>query len=74
MNQKMSSPYNEKLGVGKGKIRSSDHDKVYINPTLKTIDAANLGIRIGHINVGVSGVADDLYIVSDDQVKQLFML
>ena len=69
MSQKISSPFTENLGVGQGKIRSSDHYKVYINSILKTIDEANLGIQIGPINVGLSCVADDLYLISDDQTK-----
>ena len=59
----------ENLGVGQGKIRSSDHYKIYINPVLETLENADLGIDIGPVNVGVSCVADDLYLLSDDQVK-----
>ena len=69
MNQKVSLPLNEELGVGQGKIRSSDHYKIYIDPILKTLDKATLGINIGPINVSISGVADDLYLLSDDQYK-----
>ena len=69
MNQKISKPLEESLGVGQGKIRSSDHYKIYINPVLETLESAKLGINIGPINTGVSCVADDLYLLSDDQVK-----
>ena len=69
MNGKISKPLQENLGVGQGKIRSSDHYKIYINPVLETLDNADLGINIGPINTGVSCVADDLYLLSDDQVK-----
>ena len=69
MNQKVSKPFSETLGVGQGKIRSSDHYKIYIDPILKTLDEAKLGLQIGPINVGVSGVADDLYLISDDKIK-----
>ena len=33
------------------------------------MENADLGIDIGPVNVGVSCVADDLYLLSDDQVK-----
>ena len=69
MNGKVSQKLTENLGVGQGKIRSSDHYKIYINPVLETLENANLGINIGPINVGISCVADDLYLLSDDQVK-----
>ena len=69
MNGKISKPLQENLGVGQGKIRSSDHYKIYINSVLETLDAADLGVNIGPINTGVSCVADDLYLLSDDQVK-----
>ena len=69
LNSKISKPLNESLGVGQGKIRSSDHYKNYINPVLLTLDGAELGVSIGPINVGISGVADDLYLMSDRQDK-----
>ena len=69
MKGKLSQPLVETLGVGQGKIRSSDHYKIYINPVLETLEGANLGVNIGPINTGVSCVADDLYLLSDDQVK-----
>ena len=69
MNGKLSQPLNEYLGVGQGKIRSSDHYKIYINPVLETLEKANLGVNIGPINTGISCVADDLYLLTDDQVK-----
>ena len=69
MNGKISKSLEETLGVGQGKIRSSDHYKIYINPVLETLENANLGLNIGPINVGCSCVADDLYLISDDQVK-----
>ena len=67
MNSKISQPLEENLGVGQGKIRSSDHYKIYINPVLETLESADLGVNIGPINTGVSCVADDLYLLSDDQ-------
>jgi hypothetical protein len=69
MNGKISKPLEESFGVGQGKIRSSDHYKIYINPVLETIESAGLGVNIGPINTGVSCVADDLYLISDNQVK-----
>ena len=69
MNGKISQPLTENLGVGQGKIRSSDHYKIYINSVLETLESANLGINIGPINTGISCVADVLYLISDDQIK-----
>ena len=42
MSRKISQPLNENLGVGQGKIRSSDHYKIYINPALETLESAQL--------------------------------
>ena len=69
MNHKISLPLSETLGVGQGKIRSSDHYKVYITPILNTLENASLGINIGPINVGFCCVADDLYVMSDEPTK-----
>ena len=69
MNRKISPPLSENLGVGQGKIRSSDHYKIYINPALETLESAQLGVNIGPINTGVSCVADDVYLTTDDQTK-----
>ena len=69
MKGKVSKPLTEELGVGQGKIRSSDHYKIYINPVLDILDSAQLGIDIGPINAGVSCVADDVYLTTDDQTK-----
>ena len=33
------------------------------------LDTAQLGVWIGNINVGVSGVADDVYLMTDSQTK-----
>ena len=38
-------------------------------PLLDTIENADLGVWVGPINVGVSGVADDIYLMSDKQSK-----
>ena len=69
MKGKISESLTENLGVCQGKIRSSDHYKIYINPVLETLESADLGINIGPINTGVSCVADDVYLLSDDQIK-----
>ena len=69
MSRKISQPLTESLGVGQGKIRSSDHYKIYINPALETLERAQLGINIGPINTGLSCVADDLYLLTNDQIK-----
>ena len=74
MNGKISKPLQENLGVGQGKIWSSDNYKIYINPVLETLEIANLGISIGPINTGVSCVADNLYLLSDNQIKMQGLL
>ena len=52
-----------------GRNKSSDHYKIYIAPLLDTLDDADLGVWVGPVNVAVSGVADDVYIMSDNQTK-----
>ena len=69
MKGKILKPLIEKGGVGQGKIRSSDHYKVYINPVLETLESARLGVNIGPINTAVSCLADDVYLESYDQTK-----
>ena len=69
MNGKLSAPLTETLGVGQGKIRSSDHYKIYINPLLETLECANLGVNVGPVNTGVSCAADDVYLLTDNQTK-----
>ena len=36
---------------------------------LDTLDGANLGVWIGNVNVAVSGVAYDVYLMADTQSK-----
>ena len=69
MKGKLSRSIEETLGVKQGRNKSSDHYKIYIAPLLDTLDAANLGVWIGSINVSVSGVADDVYLMCDKQTK-----
>ena len=69
MNGKLSRSINEKFGVKQGRNKSSDHYKVYIAPLLDTLGSANLGVWIGSINVSVSGVADDVYPMTDNKTK-----
>ena len=69
MKGKVSSEFEEKLGVKQGHINSSDHYKVYINSALETLDVSNLGVWIGPVNVSATGVADDLYLTSDTKSK-----
>ena len=49
MKGKVSKPLTKKLGVGHGKICSSAHYKIYINPVLDILDSAKLGIDISPI-------------------------
>mgnify|MGYP003326027405 FL=1 len=69
MNGQLSRPIGETLGVKQGNCKSSDHYTSYNKPVLDTIEDASLGIWIGPINTGVSGVADDDFLMSDDPVK-----
>ena len=69
MNGKLSRKFQETLGVKQGNINSSDDYKVYINPALNIFENAELGVAIGPINVSISGVADDLYLMSFSQSK-----
>ena len=41
--------------------------KVYIAPLLDILEKSDLGVWIGPINVSVSGVADDCYLMSSTQ-------
>ena len=59
----------ENLGVKQGRNKSSDHYKLYIAPLLDTLETADLGVWVGPVNVSVSGVADDVYLMSDNQTK-----
>ena len=65
----LSRPIRETLGVKQGNIKSSDHYTVYNGPVLDTLEDATLGVWIGSVNTGVSGVADDDFLMSDDPVK-----
>ena len=73
MQGKLSRSFQETLGVKKGQINSSDDYKVYINPALNMIDASGLGVSLGtkpnQVNVAITGVADDLYLMTDSQSK-----
>ena len=69
MNGQVSGYIEESLAVKQGRNKSSDHYKVYIAPLLDTLDGANLGVWIGNVNVAVSGVTDDVYLMADTQSK-----
>ena len=69
MNVNLSCEVVETLGVKQGQIDSSDAYKIYIGPCLDTLEDAQLGVWIGPINAGVSGVADDVFLCSDNPVK-----
>ena len=69
MEGRLSQYLEETLGVGQDKIRSSEHYKIYINSVLNTLEESDLGVNLGPIHVGVSCVADDVYLLTDNQVK-----
>ena len=69
MKGKLSRKFSEKLGVKQGHINSSDNFKIYINPALNTFETSSLGVWVGPINVSVTGVADDIYMMADTQSK-----
>ena len=69
MNGNLSRDIMETLGVKQGRNKSSDHYKIYIAPLLDTLDGADLGVWVGPVNVSVSGVADNVYLMTDNQTK-----
>ena len=69
MKGKLSRQIEETLGVKQGHINSSDNYKIYINPALNTFEESTLGVWMGPINVSVTGVADDIYLMADTQSK-----
>ena len=52
-----------------GNVKSSDHCTVYNGRVLDILEDATLGVCIGPVNTGVSGVADDDFLISDDPIK-----
>ena len=74
MKNKLSRDIQETLGVRQGQISSSDYYKIYIGPCLETLNNAQLGVWIGPLNSGVSGVADDVYLCSDNPVKLQYLM
>lgn len=69
MNEKLSGDIKESLGCKQGTVKAADHYKIYVGPTLDTIDEANLGVWIGPVNSGVSACADDILCTTDSQSK-----
>ena len=67
MQHKISRKFEETAGVKQGHINSSDNYRIYINPALDTLDTSTLGVWVGPINVSVTGVADDNYLMSSSQ-------
>ena len=66
---KLSSDLSETLGCRQGNLKSGDHYKFYVSPTLETLDSSRLGVWMGPINCPVSCVADDVLVMSDSQNK-----
>ena len=66
MNGNLSKEIMEELGCKQGSSKASDHYKVYVAPVLETIDKADLGVRMGPINCGVSCCADDILGMAED--------
>ena len=69
MKGKLSRQFIETKGVKQGHINSSDNYKIYINPALNTLDESDLGVWVGPINVSVTAVADDNYLMTSTQSK-----
>ena len=70
MKGKLSRAFEEILGVGQGKPRASDHYKIFISPCLDILEQSNLGLWCGgDLCITVAGVADDVYLITDDPVK-----
>ena len=64
MKGKLSRKFEETTGFKQGHINSGDDYKIYITSALDTLDTSSLGVWIGPINVSVTGVADDSYLMS----------
>ena len=67
MKGKLSRKFEETTGVKQGHINSGDDYKIYITSALDTLDTSSLGVWVGPINVSVTGVADDSYLMSSSQ-------
>ena len=74
MDGNLSRPINEELGVRQGHIKSSDNFRIFINPCLVTLDESNLGYWIGPVCVSTTGVADDIFLQSDNQHNLQYLL
>ena len=69
MHGQLSDELTEGRGCKQGNLKSGDHYKVYIAPSLEMLDSADLGVWMGPLNVAVSCCADDVLLMSDDQTK-----
>ena len=69
MDGKLSKSLQETLGCRQGSLKSGDHYKIYIAPSLETLDSADLGVWIGPINCAISCCADDVLTFADTQSK-----
>ena len=69
MHGKLSEEFQEFRGCKQGNLKSGDHYKIYVAPSLEMLDSADLGVWIGPINTAVSCYADDVLAMSDDQDK-----
>ena len=60
-------------GIGQGKILAPENYKVFINPLLKLLCNAGLGVKIGPIYCGCPTCADDIIILtnSDEQLQTI---
>ena len=65
----LSSELEEESGVKQGNVKSKDHFKIYNKSLLDTVEASNLGVQIGKLNLGVSCCADDFLGMADHPQK-----
>ena len=64
----------EERGCKQGNLKSGDHYKIYVAPSLEMLDSADLGVWIGPVNVAVSCCADDVLTMTDSQDKMQCLL
>ena len=65
LKDKLSREVVEHKGNRQGHVRASGNFKVYINPSLLSLNSSNLGFSIGPLCITAVCVADDAYMVSN---------
>ena len=69
-----SEEYIVRQGVKQGGLLSTILYKLYGNDNPETVEACDLGFKIGNINVGMPIVADDTALISEDACELQTMM